>query len=162
MARHEAIAAVPAAHRRSGRRQAGTLAIDPEQAIVVESEIGCVDSVVLPFERAARELHRTVIELRKRVCGACRRGRARAAPLASELAAAPARNSLLVTSDFHSLGGFAPFAEYGSVIAVRSDGQTSMAFKFRNAEFSGSACGLCALRLPQLRRADKPGQHYAE
>ncbi len=62
MAGHKAIAAVPAAHGRSGRRQAGAFTIDPEQPIVVEREIGGVDAVVLALERSAGELYGAVIE----------------------------------------------------------------------------------------------------
>ncbi len=62
MAGDEAVGAIPSAHGLTRRGQAGTEAVDPEEAVVAEGEIGSVDAVVLCLERTAGELDCAVWE----------------------------------------------------------------------------------------------------
>jgi hypothetical protein len=58
----EAVEIVPAAHVFAGGRESGALAIDFEQAVVVEYEVVGVDAVVLLLQWAAGELYVSVFE----------------------------------------------------------------------------------------------------
>ena len=56
----EAICVIPAPHVFAGRGQAGALAVNLQQPVIVESEKMRVDGVVLPLHRAAGQRHRSV------------------------------------------------------------------------------------------------------
>ena len=62
MAGHEAIAAVPSAHRLARSGQTCAFAVDLQQPVVIEGEICGVNAVILLLERPARQLDRIVIE----------------------------------------------------------------------------------------------------
>ena len=72
--RNESVKIVPAAHIFAWSGQAGALAIDLQEPVVIEGEIVSVKSVVLPLERAACEVDRRVWQFAQRFARCRRRG----------------------------------------------------------------------------------------
>ena len=67
----ESVCVIPAAHVAAGCRKTGTLAVDLQQAIVVEREIARVYAIILLLERTSSNLHRAVGIFAQHFAGGC-------------------------------------------------------------------------------------------